>query len=163
MWHLRLGHLPFTKIRYIFPSLNGIDANKECFCTVCPLAKQTRSTFCKSSIKTTSIFQMTHVSIWRCLRHPSRIKCNHFIIIVDDYSRFTWVKFIRNKFDFLNVFKQFYEFALTQFEIKINIVRTDNAKELSQGDTLSFYNKKGIIHQSSCVQIPHPPPPQKGW
>ena len=56
--------------------------------------------------------------------------------MVDDSSRFTWVKFIRNKSDFLNMFKQFYEFVLPQFETKIKIVRTDNAKELSQGDSI---------------------------
>lgn len=118
VWHLRLGHLPFSKIQHLFPSLNGIDISKECFCTVCPMAKQTRNMFSRSSIKTTDIFQLVHVDIWGPLRHPSRIKCNLFITFVDDYSRFTWVKFIKNKSDFLQIFKQFYEFVLTQFEKK---------------------------------------------
>lgn len=42
----------------------------------------------------------------------------------------------------------------TQFGKKIKIVRTDNAKKLSQGDTLDYYRSKGIVHQSSCAENP---------
>ena len=47
MWHIRSGHLPFNKIQIIFPELKGKDMNDSCFCTLCPLAKQKRSSFTK--------------------------------------------------------------------------------------------------------------------
>lgn len=98
--------------------------------------------------------QLLHIDIWGPLRHNSRIKRNIFITIVDDHSRFTWVFYVKQKSDFLQVFKHFYEYVLTQFNKKIKSVRTNNAKELSQGDTLNFYKEKGIISQSSCVDTP---------
>lgn len=59
-----------------------------------------------------------------------------------------------NKSDFLTSFKHFYELVLTQFGKHIKIVRTDNAKELSQGESLNYYKSKGILHQSSCAETP---------
>lgn len=37
---------------------------------------------------------------------------------------------------------------------KIKCVRVDKAKELSPGDTLSFYKEKGIQIQTTCVATP---------
>ena len=79
---------------------------------------------------------------------------NLFITIVDDYSRFTWVFFVKQKSEFLSVFKHFYDYVLTQFDKRIKSVRTDNAKELSQGDTPKICTEKDIISQSSCVDTP---------
>ena len=56
------------------------------------------------------------------------------------------------KSDFLKIFKDFYELVHTQFGKHIKIVRTDNAKEFSQGETLDFYRCKGILHQSSYAE-----------
>ena len=61
---------------------------------------------------------------------------------------------IKQKSEFPTLFAQFYEFVLTQFSKKIKIVRTDNARELSEGETLSFYNAKGIEHQNTSVNTP---------
>ena len=61
---------------------------------------------------------------------------------------------IKQKSEFSTLFAQFYEFVLTQFNKKIKIVRTDNERELTKGETLFFYNAKGIEHQTSCVDTP---------
>ena len=107
-----------------------------------------------STINTFESFQLLHVDIWGCLKYASRFKCNSFITIADDYSRYTWIFLIKNKSDFLCIFTQFYEYVLTQFDKRIKCIRSDNVKELSSGDTLSFFNSKGIISQTSCVDTP---------
>lgn len=63
LWHLRLGHLPFNKLKLLFPEIldNKVDSNF--ICTVCPLAKQTRLPFNRSSIQTNDVFQLIHVDI----------------------------------------------------------------------------------------------------
>ena len=42
----------------------------------------------------------------------------------------------------------------TQFNKRIKSIRSDNAKELTQGGTLAFYLEKGILNQTSCVENP---------
>jgi Pol polyprotein/integrase-like protein/gag-pre-integrase-like protein len=154
VWHLRLGHLPFEKLEVLFPSKKGIHMKDLCFCTICPMAKQTRSNFPRHTIKTVEVFQLLHVDIWGPIKYESRIKCNSFITIVDDYSRYTWIFLIKNKSEFLSIFTQFYEHVFTQFNKKIKCIRSDNAKELASGETLSFFNSKGIISQTTCVNTP---------
>ena len=118
------------------------------------MAKQNRNNFPRHLINTVEAFQLLHVDIWRPVKYGSRIKCNSFITIVDDYTRYTWIFLIKNKSNFLCSFTQFYEYALTQFEKKIKCIRSDNAKELSSGETLSFFNIKGIVSQTSCIDSP---------
>lgn len=121
---------------------------------MCSHARQTRSTFCKKIKDTESVFQLLHIDVWGPMRHSTRTYCNSFITIVDDYSRFTWVFLTKHKSDFLHYFKPFYEYVLTQFNVKIKQVKTDNTKELSKGETLKFYTLKGITHQISCIDTP---------
>ena len=63
MWHIRLRHLPFNNIQIIFPKLKGKYINDSCFCTICPLKKQTRSSFSKKIKDTQSVFQLLHMDV----------------------------------------------------------------------------------------------------
>lgn len=62
VWHLRSG--PFNKMQLLFTELCTQKAETEYICTVCPLAKQTRVAFNKSSIQTNDVFLLVHVDIW---------------------------------------------------------------------------------------------------
>ena len=50
IWHLRLGHLPFEKLKVLFPTNKGTHVKSLCFCTICPMAKQTRNSFSRHTI-----------------------------------------------------------------------------------------------------------------
>lgn len=63
MWQIRLGHVPFEKNCLLFPELAHNAANKEFFCTICPLAKQTMGHFENSSIKSNDVFQLIHIDL----------------------------------------------------------------------------------------------------
>jgi hypothetical protein len=47
-------------------------------------------------------------------------------VIVDDYSRFTWVFFLHDKSVVQDTFKKFAKRAQNEFETKIKRVRSDN-------------------------------------
>lgn len=154
LWHLRLGHVPFKQLYTLFPKSVNKETRQEIICTTCHLAKQTRNVYPRSSIKSSESFELLHIDVWGPFKHPSRLKCNMFITIVDDFSRFTWVIFIKHKSDFLLHFKHFYEMVYTQFNKKIKAIRSDNARELTEGETLTFYLERGIANQTSCVETP---------
>ena len=135
LWHLRLGHIPFNRLHIVFPNLHCNKVDHDFLCIVCPLGKQAKKLFRRSSIKTTDIFQMLHIDLWGPMTFSNRLKCKIFCTIVDDFSRYTWVIFIKNKSEFLDIFKKFYLLVQTQFGKLIKIVKTNNAQELSKGDT----------------------------
>jgi len=42
----------------------------------------------------------------------------------------------------------------TEFERDVKIVRSDNGLEFLSGPTKRFYQEKGIIHHTTCVDTP---------
>ena len=77
-----------------------------------------------------------------------------FIIIVDDFSKMSWIFLIKQKFEFANVFEQFVMFIENHLNTEVKCVRTDNASELTKGDALQFYMQHGIKLQTSCTNTP---------
>lgn len=75
----------------------------------------------------------------------------YFLTIVDDFSRFTWIYLLVNKFDAHVKSQQFFNLVKTQFGKVIKGVRIDNAKELAM---TQFLQDQGIIHQYVCPYRP---------
>ena len=51
------------------------------------------------------------------------------LVIVDDYSRYTWVFFLHDKSEVASCFKKFAKRAQNEFEVKLKKIRSDNGKE----------------------------------
>ena len=47
-------------------------------------------------------------------------------MIVDDYSRYTWVFFLHDKSEVASCFKKFAKRAQNEFEVKLKKIRSDN-------------------------------------
>ncbi|KAL2923679.1 Retrovirus-related Pol polyprotein from transposon TNT 1-94 [Bienertia sinuspersici] len=154
LWHLRLGHLPFNKLHYIFPTLSLSNKLHDSFCRICPRAKQTRQPFVPSSSYSTLPFALIHVDLWGPYQHKTYTGCNQFLTIVDDHTRFTWVHLLKYKSDVVSILDSFFNYVETQFGTKVACVRSDNARELTEGDMKRIYALRGIIHQTSCYETP---------
>ncbi|KAL2920586.1 Retrovirus-related Pol polyprotein from transposon RE1 [Bienertia sinuspersici] len=153
LWHLRFGHLPFSKLQYVDSSIK-CDANHDEICQVCPKAKQARLPFPVSLSITNKSFEIIHVDVWGPYKVVTHDKCNMFFTIVDDWSRQTWVFMLRNKSEVVSVMEHFLFLIENQFGKTIKCIRSDNARELTEGRMKEIYQKKGIIHQRSCVETP---------
>ena len=56
LWHLRLRHMPFSRLQILFPKMQCKDCDRNFLCIVCPLGKQTRKSFNRSLITTNNRF-----------------------------------------------------------------------------------------------------------
>lgn len=153
LWHLRLGHMPFSQMVVLFPEFN-FKLVSDSLCQICPKARQTRLTFHSSISTTCKPFQLIHVDTWGPYVHPTNNGCRFFLTLVDDYTRTTWVHLIKFKSDAVDIIINFAAYVKTQFQSTIQTIRTDNAKELCEGSILQFYTTNGIIHQRSCADSP---------
>ena len=52
------------------------------------------------------------------------------------------------------IFQTFHSMVQQQFNVKIQILRTDNGKEYFNSIIGHYLSQQGIIHQSSCVDTP---------
>ena len=53
----------------------------------------------------------------------------YFVNFIDDYSRFTWIYFLRSKAEVFSAFKFFHVYIQNQFSKTIKILRSDNGGE----------------------------------
>nr|GEW15336.1 integrase, catalytic region, zinc finger, CCHC-type, peptidase aspartic, catalytic [Tanacetum cinerariifolium] len=78
----------------------------------------------------------------------------YILVIVDDYSRFTWVKFLRSKYETSDVVIKF----ITKIQVGLNktvrYVRTDNGTEFVNHTMTEYYERIGIFHQKSVPRTP---------
>ena len=56
---------------------------------------------------------------------------------------------MKNQAELYSIFQKFYAEILTQFNISIRVLRSDNAKEYFSALFISFMSQHGILHQSS--------------
>ncbi|GJT21643.1 retrovirus-related pol polyprotein from transposon TNT 1-94 [Tanacetum coccineum] len=78
----------------------------------------------------------------------------YILVIVDDYSRFTWVKFLRSK----DETPEFVINFLKQIQVGLNktvrYIRTDNGTEFVNQVMSKYYEGVGIFHQKSVPRTP---------
>lgn len=70
-----------------------------------------------------------------------------FLTIVDDLTRTTWLYRLKYKIQCVTFLQSFLLYLEIQFHAHVIIVRSDNAKELFEGDMLQLFLAKGIHHQ----------------
>lgn len=123
---------------------------------LCPQARQHKLPYTLSEIHTTKIFDLIHVDTWGPYHTPTQEGYKYFVIIVDDFSRVTWTFLVTTKRVAGLVLKNFVQMIETQFQIRLNTIRTDNAFELGSSLELRsfFTKKKGITHQTICPHTP---------
>jgi transposase InsO family protein len=75
-------------------------------------------------------------------------------VILDDFSRYTWVFFLVDKSDTFATFKTFVNRIHNEFEITIKKVRSDNGSEFKNTRVDELCDKFGIRHQFSAKYTP---------
>jgi hypothetical protein len=108
--------------------------------------------FPSSSISTSKCFSLIHCNIWGRYKTPSIFGAFYFLIIVDDFSRFTWVFLMRNKSETQTLLRQFFHYVHTQFNTKVQKLRSDNGAEFLS--LKIFFLEEGVLFQHSCVYTP---------
>ena len=152
VWHCRLGHLSSSKLSvlnkmYTYIPHSLIDTP----CSICPVAKQKKNSFPISNTVSTCAFQLVHMDIWGPISVTSIYGHKYFLTLVDDYSKHTWLFLLKQKSEVKNLIVSFIALVETQFNSKIQKLRSDNGPEFCLPE---FYSLKGIVHQKSCVETP---------
>jgi transposase InsO family protein len=75
-------------------------------------------------------------------------------VIVDDYSRFTWVLFLQEKTQTQETLKKFLRRAQNEFELRIKKIRSDNGTVFKNSQIEGFLEEEGIKHEFSSPYTP---------
>nr|GFB81593.1 ribonuclease H-like domain-containing protein [Tanacetum cinerariifolium] len=78
----------------------------------------------------------------------------YILVIVDDYSRYTWVHFLRSKDETPAVIITFLKRITVLLQSPVIIIRTDNGTEFKNQVLKVYFDSVGISHQMSSVRTP---------
>ncbi|GJZ88913.1 retrovirus-related pol polyprotein from transposon TNT 1-94, partial [Tanacetum coccineum] len=103
LWHRRLNHLNFNTInelarKNLVRGLPRLKYEKDHLCSACQLGKRKKHNHPSKSENTNlEVLHTLHMDLCSPMRVLSINEKKYILVIVDDYSRFTWVKFLRTK------------------------------------------------------------------
>lgn len=78
----------------------------------------------------------------------------YYLIIVDDYSRYSAIYCMKTKDQALEYFKEFKNAAENLFNKKIQKIRCDNAPEFIQGPFAAYAKEQGITFERTVPDSP---------
>jgi len=84
----------------------------------------------------------------------SLAKKKYCLVIIDDYSRFTWVFFLTSKDEAANTIRYFILLVEKQFSLSVKVIRSDNGTEFRNHTLDNFCLSKGIARQYSIPRTP---------
>ncbi|GJX30183.1 gag-pol polyprotein [Tanacetum coccineum] len=103
LWHRRLNHLNFGTIndlarKDLVRGLPRLKFEKDHLCSACQLGKSKKFSHRPKSENTNmEVLHTLHMDLCGPMRVQSINGKKYILVIVDDYTRFTWVKFLRSK------------------------------------------------------------------
>ncbi|GKD75904.1 retrovirus-related pol polyprotein from transposon TNT 1-94, partial [Tanacetum coccineum] len=160
LWHRRLNHLNFGTIndlarKDLVRGLPRLKFEKDHLCSACQLGKSKKFSHRPKSENTNmEVLHTLHMDLCGPMRVESIKGKKYILVIVDDYSRFTWVKFLRSK----DETPEFVTNFLKQIQVGLNktvrFIRTDNGTEFVNQALSAYYEGVGITHQKSVPRTP---------
>nr|GFB74402.1 hypothetical protein [Tanacetum cinerariifolium] len=78
----------------------------------------------------------------------------YVLVVVDDYSRYTWVFFLHSKDEASDVIISFIKKTLVNLQLQVQRIRTDNGTEFKNKTLAKFFDEVGITQQFSAARTP---------
>ena len=107
LWHKRLGHMHFQGMKTLKSMVYGLPQveDNNGVCEGWALGKHQRNSFPKGgSRRAKGLLELVHTDVCGPMRTPSLAKNRYFVLFIDDYSRMTWVYFMKYKSEVFSIF-----------------------------------------------------------
>ncbi|PWA72457.1 Integrase, catalytic region, Zinc finger, CCHC-type, Peptidase aspartic, catalytic [Artemisia annua] len=160
LWHKRLSHLNFKHINNLAKQnkvlgLPSLVFSKDKPCSACEKGKHHRASFkTKQNFSIKSCLHLLHMDLFGPVSPMSIHHEKYTLVIVDEYSRYTWVYFLTKKSQAAETIMSFVRNIENQNDIKVKQIRTDNGTKFKNQDLECFCDEKGISQNFSSPYTP---------
>ncbi|GJY76357.1 retrovirus-related pol polyprotein from transposon TNT 1-94 [Tanacetum coccineum] len=133
LWHQRLSHLNFNYINLLSKRDVVIGLPK---------------------LNSKGRLNLLHMDLCGLMRVASINGKRYILVIVDDYSRYTWTLFLRSKDETPKVLKDFLTMIQRNLQALVISVHTDRGTKFLNKTLNAFFKEEGIEHQTSTPRTP---------
>nr|GEZ63437.1 retrovirus-related Pol polyprotein from transposon TNT 1-94 [Tanacetum cinerariifolium] len=124
--HLNFNYINLLSKKDIVIGLPKLKYVKDQLCSSCELSKAKRSTFNSKDVPSSKgRLNLIHMELCGPMRVASINGKKYILVIVDDYSRYTWILFLHSKDETPKVLKEFLTVIQRNLQAPVITVRTD--------------------------------------
>ncbi|GJW28387.1 retrovirus-related pol polyprotein from transposon TNT 1-94 [Tanacetum coccineum] len=155
LYTISISELVASSLVYLVDGLLKFKYDKDHLCSTCKEGKSKKASFPSQLVpRIKSILELIHMDLCGPIRVESINGKKYILVIVDDYSCYTWVYFLRSKYEALDRIINFINQVQRNLKAQILKIRTDSGTEFKNEKLRSFYAKLGIIHHTSIARTP---------
>nr|GEV08688.1 retrovirus-related Pol polyprotein from transposon TNT 1-94 [Tanacetum cinerariifolium] len=160
LWHRRLSHLNFGAINHLarqslVRGLPKLKFEKDHMCSACAMGESKKKTHKPKSEDTNQEkLYFLHMDLCGPMRVASINGKKYILVIVNDYSRFTWVKCLRSKDEAPDFIIKFLKMIQVRLKRPVRSIKTDNRSEFINQTLREYYETVGISHEIFVARSP---------
>ncbi|KAA0036855.1 gag-pol polyprotein [Cucumis melo var. makuwa] len=160
LWHRKLGHISLRSLDKVIRNeavvgIPSLDINGKFFCGNCQVGKQTKTSHRRlKECYTISVLELLHLNLMGPMQTESLGGKKYVLVVVDDYSKFTWVRFLKEKFDTVKLCISLCLNLQREKGQKIIRIRSDHGKEFDNEDLNNLCQTEGIHHEFAAPITP---------
>nr|GFC70645.1 putative ribonuclease H-like domain-containing protein [Tanacetum cinerariifolium] len=128
---------------------------KDHVCSACEQGKIHRKHHkSKTSFASNKPLYFLHMDLCGLIRVESINGKGYVLVVVDNYSRYTWVFFFHSKDEASEVIISFIKKTQVNLQLQVQRVRTDNGTEFKNKTLAKFFDEVGITQRFSAARTP---------
>jgi transposase InsO family protein len=128
--------------------LTNVHFEKDRICSACQAGKQVGVHHPHKNIMTTERpLELLHMDLFGSIAYISIGESKYCLVIVDDYSRLTWVFFLLEKSQTQETLKSFLRRTQNEFGLRIKNIRSGNGMKFKNSQIEGFLEEEGIKHE----------------
>ena len=160
LWHKKLSHLNFKTMnslvkRELVRGLPDMEFCKEGLCEACEKGKSKKASHrSKDSTSITEPLQLLHMDLFGPVNVMSLSRKRYALVIVDDFSKYTWVLFLGSKDETPKTIIDHIKKIELEANLPVRKIRSDNGTEFKNAVLNEFCTDKGISRQYSAPRTP---------
>lgn len=157
VWHRRLAHLNRKDMKLLVKWSTGMDPEPDpkLPCISCVKGKQHRKPFPKvSGHRAKNVLDLIHSDLCGPMQNKSVGGASYFLTFIDDFSRKSFVYFLKTKDEVIRVFGEFKAAVENETGRHIKVLRTDNGGEYVSSEFHKLLKAAGIRHQLTVPRTP---------
>ncbi|GKF14293.1 retrovirus-related pol polyprotein from transposon TNT 1-94, partial [Tanacetum coccineum] len=160
LWQRCLSHLNFSAINHLawhglVRGLSKLKFEKDHLCSACAMGKSKKKPHKPKSEETNQEkLYMLYMDLCGPMRVASVNGKKYILVILNDYSRFIWVKFLWSKDEAPDFIIKFLKMIQLRLKVLVRRIKTDNGTEFVNQTLCEYYEKVGISHKTYVARSP---------
>ncbi|MCO5607010.1 hypothetical protein L7F22_061201 [Adiantum nelumboides] len=159
IWHARFGHLCYQQLQQAARDslVEGLPTVRSPtgICEPCQLGKQHRVAFPKqASTRASAPLALVHTDLCGPMSTSSLSGLCYMLVLVDDFSRYTWVSFMKLKSEAFGSIRDWKAMVEKEKDLKVKSIRSDRGGEFLSENFTRWCKSEGIRRQLTTPYTP---------